>query len=124
MRAIIVACIAIQIGLALPASGQPSPDATGQSGEMLPLFEKNHCGALKNRADQLFCGDPELNALSARLNRAIQDRIDRVPNIKEAIDENAEWIRNRNSSCSIFADQNFAQQDIRAIKGCLLKETE
>ncbi|MDB5582053.1 MAG: hypothetical protein JWR80_7229 [Bradyrhizobium sp.] len=111
MRAIVLASIAVQIGLALPAFGQGSPDTA-------------RCGRLGNLADQLFCSDPELNAISPKLARAIQDRLNRLPNTKQAIDENAEWIRNRNSSCGIFANQNISNQNIPAIKSCLLRVTE
>ena len=124
MRAIVLASIAIQIGLALPACGQNAPDSARSASEMLPLFAANHCGRLSSLADQLFCGDPELNAISPKLAGAIQERLNRLPNTRQAIDENAEWIRNRNSSCGIFANQNISNQNIPAIKTCLLRVTE
>src|SRR5205085_8167456 len=38
--------------------------------------------------------------------------------------ENAEWIRNRASSCGTFGRQNIPSQDLPSTKACLLKETE
>ena len=124
MRAIVLAVAAIQIGWGLPACAEPSPDSAGSVRAALPLFEKNHCEALRNPADQLFCGDPELHAVLERLNRAIQERLNRIPNRRLAIVENAEWIRDRNSSCGTFAGQRLSNQNIPAIKACLLMETE
>ena len=124
MRGIVLAVVAIQIGLALPARAETSADSDRSIGEALPLFDRNHCGAFRDPADQLFCGDPELNAASAKLNSAIQERLDRLPNRRLAIEENAEWIRSRNSSCGIFAKQNISNQEAKSIKTCLLKETE
>jgi uncharacterized protein YecT (DUF1311 family) len=124
MRGIVLAVVAIQIGLALPARAETSADSDRSIGEALPLFDRNHCGAFRDPADQLFCGDPELNAASAKLNSAIQERLDRLPNRRLAIEENAEWIRSRNSSCGIFGKQNISNQEAKSIKTCLLKETE
>jgi len=124
MRRIVLAVVAIQIGLAHPAYAEGSADADRSISESLPLFERNHCAIFRNPAEQLFCGDPELNAASARLNSAIQDRLDRLANRRLAIEENAEWIRNRNSSCGIFKGLSISNRNINPIKTCLLKETE
>src|SRR6266849_3351344 len=124
MRAIVVAIVAIQIGSGHLACADNSPASDRSIRETLPLFEKNHCAAFAHPAEQLFCGDPELNDAAARLNGAIQDRLDRLPNRSLAIEENAEWIADRNSSCGIFAAQNISSQDVKSIKTCLLKETE
>ncbi len=124
MRAIVLALVAIQVGLAHPACAENSADSDRSISEMLPLFEKNHCEEIRDAAGQLFCGDPELNASSARLSSAIQDRLSRLPDRRLAIEENAEWIRLRNSSCGIFGQQNVKGQDIQSAKPCLLKETE
>jgi uncharacterized protein YecT (DUF1311 family) len=124
MRAIVLASVAVQIGLALSAYGQGAPDSARPISEMLPLFASNHCARLKDLDDQLFCGDPELFAISAKLSRAIQDRLNRLPNTRQAIDENAEWIRNRSSSCGVFTNQKVSNQSIQAIKTCLLRVTE
>jgi hypothetical protein len=67
MRGIVLAVVAIQIGLALPARAETSADSDRSIGEALPLFDRNHCGAFRDPADQLFCGDPELNDASAKL---------------------------------------------------------
>jgi uncharacterized protein YecT (DUF1311 family) len=91
---------------------------------VLPLFDSNHCGAIRDPAEQLFCGDPELNAASARLSKAVEDRLNRLANRRRAIAENAEWIRNRDSSCGTFGKQSIRSQDVPSTKACLLKETE
>ena len=124
MRAIVLAIVAIQIGLAHPAGAEDSPTSDRSISEMLPLFGKNNCAEVRSPADQLFCGDPELNDAAAKLNGAIQDRLNRLANRALAIAENAEWIRDRNSSCGIFGTQSIASQDINSVKACLLKETE
>jgi hypothetical protein len=108
MRGIIVAVVAMQIGLAHAARAENSAEADRPISETLPLFERNHCGAFRDPAEQLFCGDPELNAAAARQNSAIQDRLNRLANRRLAISENAEWIRDRNSSCGVFVQQGIA----------------
>src|SRR6476659_9196628 len=118
MRVIVLAVVAIQIGLTHPALAETSLNAA------LPLFESNHCGAIRAPAEQLLCGDPELNADSIRLSKAVEDRLSRLANRRRAIAENAEWIRNRDSSCGTFGKQTIASQDIPATKACLLRETE
>ena len=124
MRAIVSAIIAIQIGLAAPAAAENAPASDRPVSETLTLFGKNSCAQLRDPAEQLFCGDPELNAASARLNSAIRGRLDRIPNRGLAIAENAEWIRDRNSSCGIFGKHGVRSQDFNSVKACLLKETE
>ena len=91
---------------------------------MLPLYDKNNCKEIRDAAGQLFCGDPELNAASARLSSAVQDRMNRLPDRRLAVEENAEWIRLRNSSCGVFRQQSVRSQAIQSAKACLLKETE
>jgi uncharacterized protein YecT (DUF1311 family) len=124
MRAIVLAIVATQIGLAHPARAENTADSDRSITDILPLFGKNHCEDIKNPADQLFCGDPELNSVASRLNSAIQERLNRIPNRRLAIEENAEWIRDRNSSCGIFGRQTVASRDIKPVRDCLLKETE
>ena len=124
MRAIVLAVVAIQVGLAHPACAQTPADVDRSLSEALPLFGKNQCEPIKDPAEQLFCGDPELNAAAARQSSAIQDRLDRLPNRRQAIEENAQWIKARNSSCGIFGQQSLRNQGIQPIKACLLKETE
>jgi uncharacterized protein YecT (DUF1311 family) len=118
MRGIVLAVVAIQIGLAHPALAETPISAA------LPLFESNHCAAIREPAEQLFCGDPELNAASATLSKAVEDRLNRLANRQRAIAENAEWIRYRDSSCGTFARQSIPSQDLPSTKACLLKETE
>jgi uncharacterized protein YecT (DUF1311 family) len=124
MRAIILAVVAIQLGTALPACAEDSTDSDRSLSEMLPLFDKNNCKEVRDAAGQLFCGDPELNAAAARLSIAIQDRISRLPDRRLAVEENAQWIRLRNSSCGVFRQQSIRSQAIQSAKACLLKETE
>jgi uncharacterized protein YecT (DUF1311 family) len=124
MRAIVLAVIAIQVGTALPAGAEDSTDSDRSLSEMLPLFDKNNCKEIRDAAGQLFCGDPDLNAASARLNSAIQDRTSRLPDRRLAVEENAEWIRLRNSSCGVFMQQSVRAQAIQSAKACLLNETE
>jgi uncharacterized protein YecT (DUF1311 family) len=124
MRGITLAVVAIQIGLGHLAYAESLTDIGRSISEALPLFDKNHCEAFRNPAEQIFCGDPELNAITPKLNAAIQDRLNRLPNRRLAIEENAEWIRDRNSSCGIFAQQIISYQNVKPMKACLLKETE
>jgi uncharacterized protein YecT (DUF1311 family) len=124
MRAILLAIVAIQVGWMHAACAQTASDPGRPISEMLPLFDKNHCADVKNPADQLFCGDPELNDAAAKLSGAIQNRLDRIPDRLHAIEENAEWIKNRNSSCGIFGRQSVPSQDVKSVSVCLLKETE
>jgi len=124
MRAIVLAVVAIQVGLAHPACAENPMDDDRSLSELLPLFDKNDCKEVGDAAGQLFCGDPELNATSARLNSAVQDRISRLPDRRLAVEENAEWIRLRNSSCGVFGQESVRARDIQSAKACLLKETE
>jgi uncharacterized protein YecT (DUF1311 family) len=49
----------------------------------------------------------------------------RLPDRRLAVEENAEWIRLRNSSCGVFRQQSVRAQAIQqSAKACLLKETE
>jgi uncharacterized protein YecT (DUF1311 family) len=121
---IVLAVVAIQIGQAHPLYAQGPADSTRSIREALPLFEKNRCSSFREPADQLYCGDPELNAASVKLSAAIQDRLDRIANRPLAIAENAEWIRDRNSSCAIFGAQSISYNSFKSIQSCLLKETE
>jgi uncharacterized protein YecT (DUF1311 family) len=124
MRAFLLAIVAIQIGLVHPACAQNAADSSRPIGEMLPFYNQNHCGDVRDPADQLFCGDPQLNAVTVKLNGAIEKRLDRLPDRRHAIEENAVWIKNRNSSCGIFGKQSVPSQDVRSVAACLLKETE
>jgi uncharacterized protein YecT (DUF1311 family) len=124
MRAIVLAVIAIQVGLAHPACAESPMDGDRSLSEMLPLFDKNNCKEIRDAAGQLFCGDPELNTASTRLSSAIRDRMTRLPDRRLAVEENAEWIRLRNSSCGVFREESVRAQAIQSAKACLLKETE
>jgi hypothetical protein len=66
MRGFVLAVVAIQMGLAQGACAENSADAAQSVREALPLFDENHCGSLKDPADQLFCGDPELSPRDQR----------------------------------------------------------
>jgi uncharacterized protein YecT (DUF1311 family) len=125
MRGIVLAVVAVQIGLACPAHADDTAAAERPLSAMLSLFAGNHCEAIKDVADQMFCGDPDLNEASAKLNPAIAERLNRLANRRLAIEENAEWIKERNSSCGIYSrQQKLSSQDFTSIKACLLKETQ
>jgi uncharacterized protein YecT (DUF1311 family) len=125
MRGIVLAVVALQIGLAYPASADDTAVAERPISEMLPLFDSNHCVAFDDDAEQIFCGDPELNDASGKLNTAVQQRLNRLPNRSLAIEENAEWIRDRNFSCGIYQrQQKISNRNLTPIKACLLKETQ
>ena len=112
MRALVVAMMVIQAGLGRAAYAENPPPSVRSIGEALPLFDKNHCVEVKDPADLLFCGDPELNDAAPRLSRAIEGRLDRLSDRRLAIEENAEWIKNRNASCGIFGNQAVSDRDI------------
>ncbi|MGA2057045.1 MAG: lysozyme inhibitor LprI family protein [Bradyrhizobium sp.] len=124
MRAFALAIVAIGIGLAQLAHADNTADSNRSITDILPLFVQNHCEDIKAPADQLFCGDPELGAAGVKLNRAIAERLNRLPNRRLAIEENAEWIRDRSSSCGILGRQPIKPEDIKPVRNCLLKETE
>lgn len=124
MRALALAIVAMGMGLTQSAHADNAANSNPSIADILPLFVKNHCEEIKVPADQLFCGDPELNAASVRLNKAIADRLNRIANRRLAIEENAEWVRERNSSCGILGRQPIRGQDIKPVRDCLLKETE
>src|SRR2546429_7775395 len=98
MRAIVLAVVAIQVGLAHPACAENSTDSDRSLSEMLPLFDKNNCKEIRDAAGQLFFGDPELNAASARLSSAVQERMNQLPHPRPAVEEKTVWIRLRNSN--------------------------
>jgi uncharacterized protein YecT (DUF1311 family) len=122
MRGVWLAVVALWLGLAHPAYAEGTADSVQSIRDALSLFEKNRCQVFKDPADQLFCGDPELNAIGVRLSAAIQDRLNRIANRPLAIAENAEWVRNRDSSCGIFGT-SISYQNIKSIQTCLLRET-
>jgi uncharacterized protein YecT (DUF1311 family) len=124
MRAIVLAIVAVQLGLGYPVRAEDSPASDRLLSETLPLFEKNGCAEIRDPADRLFCGDPELNDAAARLTSAIESRLNRLTDRRIAIEENAGWIRDRNSSCGIFGKQGIPSQEVRSVRDCLLKETE
>lgn len=124
MRVFALAVVAIQIGLAQPVLADNPPDSGRPITDILPLFVKNHCEEIRVPADQLFCGDPELNGIGPKLSSAIAQRLSRLPNHSLAIEDNAEWIRDRNSSCGILGRQPIKRTDIKPVRDCLLLETK
>ena len=125
MRPIVYALLVLQLGWTAPAGAQgAAPEAKRSIAEMLPLFAKNNCASLKDTAEQLFCGDSDLNALVPRLSAAVEARLSRILDRRAAIAENVEWIGNRNSSCGIFGVQPVQPAALAAIKTCLLKATQ
>src|ERR1044071_1505775 len=106
MRSIVIAFLLIPLGWAAPLHAQgASPDAKRPMAGMLPLFAKNNCASLKETADQLFCGDPDLNALTPRLSAAVEARLSRIVDRRQAVEENVEWIESRNASCGVYGLQ-------------------
>ncbi|MFO1111878.1 MAG: hypothetical protein U1E61_22120 [Bradyrhizobium sp.] len=125
MRSIVLATLVLSFGWAAPSLAQgappsPKPPMT----EMLPLFAKNNCTVLKETADQLFCGDPDLNALAPKLSAAVEARLGRVLDRQAAIAENVEWIKARDSSCGVFGVQPVQPAAFATVKTCLMKETQ
>jgi uncharacterized protein YecT (DUF1311 family) len=123
MRAFALIIVTIGIGLAPPASADTAADANRPITDILPLFVKNQCETIRAPADQLFCADPALNAAGVKLSSAIADRLNRLPNRRLAIEENASWIRDRNSSCGILGQQPLKRNELQPVRDCLLKET-
>ena len=121
---VVLAVVAIQVGLALPACAENQADADRSISEVLPLFNNNHCETVRDPAEQLFCGDPELNVAAVKLSGATQDRLNRIPDRRHAIEENVQWIAERNLSCGIFEREAVRFEDIEPVAACLLKETE
>jgi len=124
MRALVLAMIVIQVGLGHAAYAENSQPSARSISEALPLFDKNRCTEVKDPADRIFCGDPELNDAAPRLSSAIEGRLNRLSDRRLAIEENAEWIKNRNASCGIFGNEAVTDRDIDSVRKCLLKETE
>jgi uncharacterized protein YecT (DUF1311 family) len=123
MRVVLLALVAALVGWTHPA-GADTLDADLSLRDTLPLFEQNHCAQVRDPVDQLFCGDPTLQAAGARLDGAAQERLGRIADRQFAVEENVEWLRHRNLSCGIFPGEGLTGQDIQFVKACLLKETE
>jgi uncharacterized protein YecT (DUF1311 family) len=120
MRAVWLVAVAIQLGLAHPAPAQePHPIS-----EKLPLFAKNHCETHRDPANQMICGDPDLDAAGGKLGEAIQERLNRLADRRVAIEDNAQWVKDRNRSCGIFGRTALRLDDFERVKACLLLETE
>jgi len=124
MRSIVLALLALGLGWAPPAFAQAAPDARRPMAEMLPLFAKNKCAELRDAAEQLFCGDPDLNALAPKLSAAVEARLSRILDRREAVAENVEWIKARDSSCGLFGLLPVQPAAFAAIKSCLAKSTQ
>lgn len=124
MRAFALAMVAIGVGLAWPVHADDAANSNRSITDILPLFAKNHCEETKVPADQIFCGDPQLSTAGVKLSSAIAERLNRIANRRLAIEENAEWVRDRNSSCGILGRQPIKSEDIKSVRDCLLKETE
>jgi uncharacterized protein YecT (DUF1311 family) len=123
MRSLWLTIVALQLGL-MPALAQDSPDQDRSIAEVLPLFAENHCEQHRDQANRLFCGDAELNAAGAKLANAVEARLNRLPDRLVAVEENAEWVKDRNLSCGIFPAEAIRFADLAAVKACLLKETD
>jgi uncharacterized protein YecT (DUF1311 family) len=124
MRAVWLAVVAVQLGLAHPLLAQDSSVGGHAISEKLPLFSENHCETHKDPVNQLFCADPQLIAAGEKLAAAIQERLSRLPDRLLAVEENAQWIRDRNQSCGIFGHEPIRVDNLEAVTACLLTETE
>lgn len=124
MRAVWLAIVAVQLTLTHPLLAQDSSSSGHSIGERLPLFARNHCETHRDPANQLFCADPQLIAAGEKLAAATQERLSRLPDPLMAVEENAEWIRNRNQSCGIFGHDLLRIENIEPVTACLLTETE
>jgi uncharacterized protein YecT (DUF1311 family) len=124
MRSIVAALLMLQFGWTMPAFAQTAPDAKRPMAEMLPLFAKNRCAELRDTAEQLFCGDPDLNAMAPKLSSAAEARLSRVLDRRAAVSENVEWIKARDSSCGLLGLQPVQPGALASIKACLLKATQ
>jgi uncharacterized protein YecT (DUF1311 family) len=124
MRSIVTALLLLQFGWTGPALAQPATTAIRPMAEMLPLFAKNKCAELRDTAEQLFCGDPDLNAVGPKLSAALESRFSRVLDRRAATAENVEWAKARDSSCGLFGLQPVQPAAFAVIKSCLLKATQ
>ena len=124
MRIIMLAAVAALIGTASAVRAEGTPESDRSLRESLPLFESNRCADIKDTAGQLFCGDPDLRSAGARLNVAIEGRLNRIADRRMAVAENVEWMASRNLSCGIFNRQSTANLQVAPVKVCLLKQTE
>jgi len=120
MRAVWLAAALVQLGLAHAALAQDSHSI----GEKLPLYATNHCERHRDPANQLLCGDRDLAAAAEKLSAAIQERFNRLADRRIAIEENAEWIKDRNRSCGVFGRDPVRVEDFERMKACLLLEIE
>jgi uncharacterized protein YecT (DUF1311 family) len=124
MRIIVLTVAAALIGTAFSVRAEGTPESDRSLRDALPLFETNRCVEVRDSAEQLFCGDPELQSAGTRLNVAVRERLNRIADRPMAIEENVEWLRSRNLSCGIFDRQGIANVEIAPSKACLLKQTE
>ena len=69
MRSLVFALVAFALACAQPAAAQGVATPRGPMADILPLFAKNGCAELRDTAEQLFCGDPDLNPLVVRLGK-------------------------------------------------------
>jgi uncharacterized protein YecT (DUF1311 family) len=120
MRAVWLVAVATLFGFAHPALAQDASSI----GDKLPLFAKNHCETHRDPANQIICGDPELFAAGEKLSAAIQVRLNRLADRRAAIEDNAQWAKDRNRSCGIFGRDSVRPTDFERVKACLLLEAE
>jgi uncharacterized protein YecT (DUF1311 family) len=120
MRAGWLVAAAVLLGLACPALAQNA----GSLSDKLPLFAKNRCETHRDPANQIICGDPDLSAAGEKLGVAIQERLNRLADRRVAVEDNAQWNRDRNRSCGIFGRSAVRPDDFERVKACLLLEIE
>lgn len=122
-RAVWLAAVAMQLGLATAAWSEDPSAASRAIADKMPLFARNHCETHRNPANQLFCADPDLIAAGAALASAIQERLSRLPDRLPAIEDNAQWIKGRNLSCGIFGNDPVRPENLEPVVACLKRET-
>src|SRR5262249_26298310 len=64
------------------------------------------------------------NAAGVKLGVAIQERLNRLADRRAAVEDNAQWIKDRNRSCGIFGRTPVRSDDFVRVKACLQLETE
>jgi uncharacterized protein YecT (DUF1311 family) len=120
MRAGWLVAATVLFGLACPVLAQ---DARSLS-DKLPLFAKNQCETHRDPANQIICGDPALDTAGEKLGVAIQERLNRLADRRVAIEDNAQWNKDRNRSCGILGRTAVRPDDLDRVKACLLLEIE
>jgi len=104
MRIICLILVAIQFAFGDFAFAQDSREPNHSISEKLPLFAENHCAERKNRQPVVLRRSRAQRDWRQTCQRDPQERLNRLADRRIAIEENAEWIRDRSAnsphSCS------------------------